>query len=300
MKLFEDAFIFIVVLFVVILPVIMFTIIAVMGWRIFGKRSNKKYLANKTIVPQYEPPTGITPAETGLLFDQKGGRLEFLATIYDLKTKKVISMDRSDSGQVSMKLLAYQPATLTSYEDLLVRYFFHDNKEQVLDSFFGQKDFSTVQSYFQYLVTQTLQAKGLLFLEEGYELQPYATFLDKVASDPLGAVFNYLKHGLSNNLTAKTIEMMPMLEGFKQYIETAELDKINFQVQGNSEQYIEHLTPYAIVFNQIERWQIVGIPLFSFKREELKAAQHQPMYSKENVYIGMAKIVNNLDAYKVL
>lgn len=290
-------FFLLVVFIIIILPGIAVFIL----WKKYlGKKNNKNFLKGSTVVPQYAPPEGLNAAELGVLVDQKGGRLEFLATIYQLKTRKILALSRGEDQTLTMVLLQYHKEQLASYEDMLLRYFFHETKQITLNSFFGRTDFAIAQAYFQYLVMQNLQSRKLLFIEEGYDTQPYTTYLEKVAANPLKYALDYVKNGIRKNLTPQAIQMYPNIEGFKEYIETAELDKIKFHAVGSLEEYIELLTPYAIALNQMERWRLVGIPLFTIQVELSKQAEYQPQTADPAaVYEEVLAVVNALDAYAI-
>lgn len=278
------------------------SIFSIITSKLFSNSSVAGLAVDTTIIPQYEPPEDLTAAEMGLLIDHRAGRLEFLATIYQLKTEKVITLSRDEKDSVTMKLLQYPKNELSSYEDLLLRFFFYEKSEVVLDHFFNSQEFAFVQGYFQYQVMQSLQRKGYLFIEEGYESQPYATFLNKALEDPIGYALRYIKDGVSKNLTEKARQSMPQLEGFKQYIETAELDKIKFHAKGSLEEYIELLTPYAVAFNQIERWGLINIPLFvkAGPGQIKNTADNQQDYSQEAFMNELVTFMKEIDSRTVV
>lgn len=266
----------------------------------FLGRGKKDYSTNNTVVAQYEPPEGITAAELGLLADHKSGRLEILATIYDLKTRKIIGISRSDQGHVRLALLKYNQASFTSYEDLVLRYLFHDSRDVMLDNCLAQTDYVLMNTYFQYLLMQELQKKKILFFEEGYDSQPYLDYIRKISANPILHALRYLKDGVSKNITDLGRQHMPVIEGFKHYIETAELDKIKFHAQGDLEGYIEKLTPYAIALNQMERWRIIGIPLFIvIPQEPVNETTTMSGSADEDYFKMMSEAVLKLDSYKV-
>lgn len=279
----------------------MANIFSIITNKLFSSSSKRGRKSDTTIIPQYDPPQDLTVAELGLLTDQKGGRLEFLATIYQLKTKKIISLHRGDTGSLAIKLLRYSKDELVSYEDMLLRYFFNEKNEVNLGDYFNREDFAYLQAYFQYQVMQSLQKKGYIFIELGYDTQPYLEFMSKVSRNPVAYVIHYLKNGISKNLTEKAWQTLPVLEGFKQYIETAELDKIKFHAKGSLEEYIELLTPYAIAFDQMERWRLVNIPMLMVLRpDEIKATEHKPEGDSPAAYLAeITRTIEQIDNYSV-
>lgn len=68
------------------LPPIIATIICIIGWHFAGKDAKGREI----IVPMYEPPTDLTPAEVGVLHDFEATDREVTATIIDLAMRGYI------------------------------------------------------------------------------------------------------------------------------------------------------------------------------------------------------------------
>jgi hypothetical protein len=251
------------------------------------------------IIAQYEPPEDLTAAETGLLLDSKIGRLEFLSAIYQLKTKRVIGIVKGSADDVELELLKYPSEKIESHEDLLLRFFFHESRKVRLADLLADTDFPILMAYFNYKIMQSLHQKGYLFIEEGYESQQYQDFLEKVASNPFKYIAMNLPAGIARSRTDKARQAMPHLLGFRQYIETAELDKIKFHAKGSLEEYIERLTPYAITFNQMERWRLVGIPLVFRTDPKLIKSDPQIQPTTGEYFNSFAETANRLDTYQI-
>lgn len=264
----------------------------------FNLLRRNKY-QNSVIIPEYEPPESITAAELGLLFDGKAGRLELLAAIYQLKTKKIIAISRPSTGDTVLTLLSYQPTTLKTFEDLLIRFLFHESSEVYLSMITNGNDYVAMQSYFQYLLLQSLRDNNFIVLDNQLYDLSYDKYLTAISSDPILFAKEIYRGSTQRKLTERAEKLMPAFLGFKLYIETAELDKIKFHARGNLQEYIELLTPYAIALNQLERWEIIGIPLII----KLDAPAHQDSKESDNelgdFYVNLAQTVNRIDSYKV-
>ena len=61
-------------------------------WRRYGK----DYKGKGVIVPEYEPPAGLSPAEVGLLYDYNVDGRDLTATLIDLAIRGYISTVRKN------------------------------------------------------------------------------------------------------------------------------------------------------------------------------------------------------------
>lgn len=238
---------------------ITFTIFLV--WLFWPKGRRKLPRGDEGVVVSYEPPADMTPAEFGMIYDYKGGRLEVIAALYGLRLRKVLSLDRDETGKVHMQLLSYDPSQLAIHENLLLKYFFNKSRTVVLQTEAARPDFALLQSYFYYAVMQDLQKNGYAFFEQGLETQSYVSYLESLQRNPLKAVAVISNQGaIGKKLTDKAKTLMPQIDGFALYIRTAEIDKIEFHIHGDIKRFIEKMTPYAIVLDEMDRWGIVDIP----------------------------------------
>lgn len=71
-----------------------------------------------TIVAQYDPPYGLSPAEIGMLYDMKADALEIRATLFDLVNRGIIRFTEQSSVEV-IDQTRYQD--LRDYEKIAVR-----------------------------------------------------------------------------------------------------------------------------------------------------------------------------------
>lgn len=71
-----------------------------------------------TIVTQYDPPYGLSPAEVGMLYDMKADALEIRATLFDLMNRGIITFTEQSSVEV-IDQGRYQD--LRDYEKIAVR-----------------------------------------------------------------------------------------------------------------------------------------------------------------------------------
>ncbi len=104
-------------------------------------RNGKDAKGTGIIITQYEPPTDLSPAEVGLLYDYRAGSAELTATIVDLAMRGYIRILRDKDGkQFGFTLLR---------EDVLD---LRDHEKHILDGLFGVYT-STLTAHIQRSVT---------------------------------------------------------------------------------------------------------------------------------------------------
>lgn len=77
----------------------------------------RKMVRAQTIITQYDPPKDMTPAEIGYLYDVRLQTNEFVATIFDLEHRGIVSIDTA--GKPTIKKAA--PQGLKVYEQYIYR-----------------------------------------------------------------------------------------------------------------------------------------------------------------------------------
>lgn len=109
--------IFLSLLFIVLSPVLFISA----GLRKQAERLRQK--RENTVIAQYEPPHGLSPAEIGLLYDMRCDTKEIRATLFSLQERKIIAMDSMSTVSV---INANAFAKLEEYEKIAVRMFDKD------------------------------------------------------------------------------------------------------------------------------------------------------------------------------
>lgn len=71
-----------------------------------------------TIITQYEPPCGLSPAEVGLLYDMRCQRTEVMATLFDLEQRGIVKLIDSSTVEI-INQAAYD--SLAEYEKIAIR-----------------------------------------------------------------------------------------------------------------------------------------------------------------------------------
>lgn len=250
------------------------------------KAHRHKKLSSSTVVTEYLPPEGLSPAEIGYLFDTKIGKKEFIATLLHLEQRGLIVFEHIQLGGIHVSRTHYfdnQP--LKPHEQF------------VLDSLPEQRNLQLLSlkklAGFKAAVAQSLQNQGLIqsksdmtryyikrflytyliinaFLlyafTESTEGNPFLValivaivlfaFFPFFAGLALLATFIYGKIvGYPGLIPKKLKRLWPSIEGFKDYVQKVELDRIQFESEQLKEKSKNTALPYAVALNMDTSWQ---------------------------------------------
>jgi uncharacterized protein (TIGR04222 family) len=229
-----------------------------------------------TIVPEYEPPDKLRPAQLGVVLDESADTKDVTATIVDLAVRGFLTITEEPSQGLFAKkdwtLKATGKATdLRPYEAIVYQGLFADHPGEVKLSelrthFVGslrsaeselyaevarQKWFTTRpdrvrQGYAGLAVLVILAGAGLAWLlgrTMGAGLVGFAII-----------VVGFVALGVARWMPAKTpagAELLRRTLGFRQYMEVAEKERQRFAEREN---IFSVYLPYAIVFGSVEKW----------------------------------------------
>ena len=88
-------------------------------WLKYGKDAVKPI----TVVPEYKPPTSLSPAEVGVLYDYKASNREITATLVDLAIRgfiRIYSVNSADDQTYQFELLRDDVLNLKPHEKALL------------------------------------------------------------------------------------------------------------------------------------------------------------------------------------
>ncbi|WKZ31017.1 MAG: DUF2207 domain-containing protein [Candidatus Dojkabacteria bacterium] len=270
------------------LPFIVFPITFLL-WRKYGKDPKGR----GTIMPQYEPPEGLLPAEVGVIYDNSSDMRDISATVIDLAIRGYIQIEELPKKALSKQdyafhLLKTDLSELKEYEINILTGIFGTavaEGEVVKLNSLKEKFYQTAQEVNEALYTQltsggyytrkpksltavmitlgTLIGLGSIFLLS--VLAPiggYLTFCGLLLS---GVAFLAIAPWMSQR-TAKGTEIEEHIKGLKMYLEIAEEDRIK-TLQGPDSEYVtdrkapkrdvklfEKLLPYAMVLKVEKAW----------------------------------------------
>lgn len=253
-----------------LIPVFVFNFLFNKWWR-----EGKDPKIKKTIVAQYEPPDDLRPAEVGLILNQRITGKEITATLVDLAVRGYIKIKEIPRNDIFEKV-DYELINLKDFNDPQEE--LREYEREILNKIFDSKDrvlISNLKNKFRYHLLSIIEkiysgiTKFEYFVSEPQKIQRRLTGIG-VGVTALGFVFgiffrNYIlliSVFLSGILflifapfmpkrTSKGIEAYWQILGFKEYINTAEKYRLQFQEREN---IFEEFLPYAIIFGLVEKW----------------------------------------------
>jgi uncharacterized protein (TIGR04222 family) len=241
-------------------------------WLTFGRDPRGR----ETIVPEYEPPERMRPAEVGVLVDESADTKDLTATIVDLAVRGYLRIEEIPAqgmfGRRDWRLQRVRDA-----DDALAPY-----ERRLFDGLFalgGQVDLSSLKGTFQAtLAGAESDLYGAAVKRGWFPSDPSSVrtkwFGTAVALIVLGAVAVILLGifygaalvgvaailigiiaGLSSRAmparTAQGHELLRRILGFRMYMDTAETQRQRFAERENI--FATYL-PYAIVFGLVTKW----------------------------------------------
>ncbi len=241
------------------------------GWYMLGRDDR----AHETIVPEYEPPGKLHPAQIGLLIDERADTLDVTATIVDLAVRGYLSI-----AEIPKEGL------LGSRDWLLLKKRESDGLEPyevvIFDGLFATGTEVKLSALKRHFYASLAKAQGELYadsVKRGWFTVDPARTRATYAAIGVGCVvlagivtagLGYLAGGgivglaaglpaigliaASGAMPAKTrsgSDLERLSRGFQRYMEVAEKDR---QAFAEKEQIFAAYLPYAIVFRCVDQW----------------------------------------------
>ena len=250
----------------------------------YWKKHGRDPKGNETVVPEYEPPEGIKPAEAGVVIDEKMDAKDLTAIIIDLARRgylKIKEIDKkilgiSSGNDFEIINLRKEEASLNSYERSLFNALFDDGvKNEIKLS--GLKSKSKVSREIKEIkksIYSRVSKKGWFesnpekirakFLGIGMAVLAFIFFFSGVLSSfsimaviavLLSAVLFIVFSFIMPKKTLEGVEMKRRLDGFKMFLSVTEKDRVKFHFSpsANPEKFAEYL-PWAIIFGVEKEW----------------------------------------------
>ncbi len=260
------------------------------GWQWYRYGRDPK--GRSTIVPEYEPPDGLTPIEVGTVADFRTDNRDITATVIDLAIRRFVTIIesnkphflRKDTKLYSLRLENTDVSTLNEFEKTLLQGIFaKQEKGEEVDLDMLKYKLSSTASTLQRSVKASLVAQGyfhktplsavlrftgLLFLELivvivwAVLFSGAAATLGVVAGVAAAVIFIILLP----SRTEKGVAAKDSILGLKMYLEVAEAERIK-KLQSPDAPYapksagpkqtvklFEKLLPYAMVLGVEEQW----------------------------------------------
>lgn len=234
-------------------------------------QKGRDFPLKKPIIAQYEAPESLGPAEVGTIMKQKIKTQDVSATIIDLAVRGFIKIKEKKGKGLIFKKLDYifvrlkdfsKDESLKNYERKILRSIFQ-NKESVTLS--GLKNnfyrhFSPIKNKIYkelgsggYFVSRPDKVRGkwlavgIGIIILGFSLLSLGIGMAFIFSGVLFLIFSFFMP----KRTKKGADAYWKCLGLKEYIDTAERYRLQFQEQ---EKIFEKYLPYAIVFGIVNKW----------------------------------------------
>ena len=241
-------------------------------WYTVGRDARER----ETIVPEYEPPDKVRPAQLGVILDESADTKDVTATIVDLAVRGYLTITEEPQPWIFAKKDWTLHATGTGKTPLL------PYEKIVYDGLFKDGADVKVSELRTHFVTSLRSAEGALYRDSA-DRKWFATRPDRVRQGYAGvsvlviiagvAIAWLLGRTLGAGLvgvavilvglvalavarimpakTAAGAELLRRTLGFRHYMEVAEKERQRFAERENI--FSDYL-PYAIVFGCVEKW----------------------------------------------
>ncbi len=253
--------------------------------RLWSWAKHRYQLSQQIVVPQYESPDKLSPAEIGMLNDNRATMAEISATLIDLAIRGFIKIEQTQSKGLFRKakyrfhlLKNYKQAR--DYEKQLLDMIFNDgsSKKVALDEIIASKASSAIETA-KKQIEQRLEANGYYTKSSKRRLPWYirprlilvvaVSVLNFIAwrngvSQPLvifswvtafiGVIFGWII-SLRTQLSQAGYEQWAEVEGFKTFLTFTEKDRLQFHnaPTKNPKQFHQFL-PYAVALGVERQW----------------------------------------------
>jgi uncharacterized protein (TIGR04222 family) len=247
----------------------------VLVWWTWWTRGRDRGAPRGAIVPEYEPPAKLRPAQLGVLVDESADPRDLVATIVDLAVRGYITITEHAKqgffGHTDWTLDKRKPGDdLLPYEKRLFEGLFKDGDSVLLSSLKGK--FQPTLKGAEALLYKDATARGWFVADPSRVRIAYAglgcvtalvgiglvVFLGQVlgwglvglAIVPAGVTLLVMNHAMPAR-TAAGAALFAQTLGFKRYMDTAETDRAAFaEKEGLFTAYL----PYAVMFASVDRW----------------------------------------------
>lgn len=241
--------------------------------------------SNQTVIPRYEPPAGMKPAEAGLLIDHTSDTTEFTATLIDLAVRGYINIEQYKKRswllfrQSAYRLHQQKPfEDVEPYERELLEVLFEGKDTVDLESVDGENVGEVFRD-----IHQTLIAR---LEDQGYyrEKTPWLKTIKLYKSEKIGAgsVVILIVYAIANGWigllfslvllplaiatwagsgllfsrqTRQGLEAWADVAGFKDFLMLTHKERLSFHnaPQRDPDQFHE-LLPYAVALGVEKQW----------------------------------------------
>ena len=251
-------------------------ILIIIGCYIFWLFKGKDPTGRGTIIAEYEPPAGLSPAEVGTIYDEKTDKKEVSAEIINLAVKGCLKIKREVQG----KYFKHPDYTLTKLKELddsapqhekkLMAALFGSDTEVKLDDLHEDfyKDYQEItNNIYNLAASDGYFPKNPSKMRNGFwSLGLIATFLIYFFTGSLSTTAGMVSSGFAGIIviiasrfmskrTKKGVFAKEQILGLKLFLTVAEKDRIKFHnAPEKNPELFEKLLPYAMVLGVETQW----------------------------------------------
>lgn len=256
------------------------------GLRIIRRMRQAYQLRHQLIVPCYEPPKGLAPAQLSILDSPGASQNDITATLVDLINRSVMKLEllkpKAGWQSADYRLTLLQPTnTLPNFEKTLLAGIFQGKKMTTLyDAAANYPTYAYQVNEFRHLVGNSIRSKGYsdtlmttrsywivavcLWAAVGYFSLMAITMITgpNAAYTPIVAVIDLIcalvyawLSWLPSGRTKKGMKLWADIQGFKQYLQVAEHERLDFHLPPlKTPEHFDALLPYAIALGLEIQW----------------------------------------------
>jgi hypothetical protein len=225
----------------VLLTVVIGSILFGRWWR--ARRRRKR----QTVIPEYDPPDGLTPGEIGLLDDDSTNMREITAILIDLAVRGYIKIIQTSPKKLMSKA-QYRVEKLKDFGDA------RPYEQSLLGALFGGKQMIDIKDVDTTTMSATVTSVKKQ-LKDGLSDRGYYG----IAQVEKGLLNKIMNGGALSDAGAKE---WARVAGFKLYLSTVEQDRLKFtDAPDKTPERFNKLLPYAVALGVEEEWakQFEGI-----------------------------------------
>ncbi len=239
--------------------------------------ARRRLFAPRDTPVRFRPPDGLRPAQLGVLVDEQVDPVEVSATVVDLAVRGHLQIEETTTGRFRKKTdwilrraIPEEPDMRLPYEQLLLDELFAGGDEQQLSALEGSwagsyakvaealYDDAVARGWFPRSPAKTrarwagIGIAGLVVaVALTVALIRWTTVGLLAGPLLLTPVALLLASGAMPHRTAKGSQRLDEALGFREFIRTAEADRMDF---AEREQLFLAYLPYAVVFGATDRW----------------------------------------------
>ncbi len=251
-----------------IIGIPLFLILAMMRWA--GRRWRERRRKSKqTIIPQYEPPDGLTPGEIGFLHDDSANVVEITATLIDLAVRGYIRIVQTKKKTLFRKA-KYRLQQLKNFSGVA------DYEETLLNAIFRGESLEVTSKIVDKGQAINVMQEVDVDKIDKMKMSLAVTKIKKTLKDRLANKGYYgitkMEKGLlekaidGGNISDEGAAAWARAEGLKLYLGVAEKDRLKFtDAPERTPERFNKLLPYAVAMGVEKEWakQFEGIDIAS-------------------------------------